>query len=161
MDLAEVKAKLAELDAAITDTAVVSFAAFDARGRRLCLYLTGRLKRQCRKGKVWGAPGMLSTLKNAAYGFDTESARSRGGSDGIFRIDRRFRPRNSMMAKLFDRFLDKPDPFVTIIERELGTSSDVWVPVRLVSHHMRLLGVLDRQGDTDRLVLVDYDDEKG
>lgn len=58
------------------------------------------------------------------------------------------------------QFLDKPDPFVATLERELGSSSKVWVPVRLVSHHMRLLGVLDRPGGTDRLVLVDNDDEK-
>ena len=103
---------------------------------------------------------MLSTLKNGAYGFDPDSPRSRGGADGIFKVDRHFRPRNSMMNKLFDRFLDKPDATVADIERELGTSIADWVPVRLVSHHMRLLGVLVRKPGSDRLVLIDYDDEK-
>jgi hypothetical protein len=35
---------------------------------------------------------------------------------------------------------------------------DALLAVRLVSHHLRLLGVLWRGADKDTLVLVDYDD---
>ena len=45
------------------------------------------------------------------------------------------------------------------LESFLGPSED-WTPVRLVSHHMRLLGVLSESEKT-RLVLVDFDNEKG
>ncbi len=34
------------------------------------------------------------------------------------------------------------------------------IPVRLVSHHLRLLGVLKHDEKSDTLVLVDYDDTK-
>ena len=160
MELAEAKAKLIQLESVLGDAEIVLFATFDTPAGKLLLYLTERLQRQCRKGKVWKSPGMLSTLKNAAYGFDIDNPRSRAGSDGIFKVDRNFRPRNSMMSKLFDRFLDKPDPSIGAIERELGSPSSEGVPVRLVSHHMRLLGVLARKSGSDHLVLVDYDDEK-
>jgi hypothetical protein len=160
MELAEAKAKLVQLESQLGVAVIVLFAVFDTPVGRLSLYLTERLQRQCRKGKVWKSPGMLSTLKNAAYGFDSDSPRSRGGSDGIFKLDRTFQPRNAMMRKMFDRFLDKPDPAIAAIERELECPSAEWLPVRLVSHHMRLLGVLARKGGSDHLVLVDYDDEK-
>lgn len=65
-----------------------------------------------------------------------------------------------MMVKIFDRFLDKPDSGAEVILRALGTTLDEVVPVRLVSHHMRLLGLLHRRVGDDVLVLVDYDDTK-
>ena len=104
---------------------------------------------------------MLTALKNAAYGFDPRSPRSRRGADGIFVVDRGFRPVNSMMNKLFSQFIDKPDPLVSVLAGALGSAAEDWVPVRLVSHHMRLLGVLSLAGDEAQLVLVDYDDDKG
>ena len=44
--------------------------------------------------------------------------------------------------------------------REACKKGRVWkslVPVRLVSHHLRLLGVLSRGATEDALVLVDFD----
>jgi len=38
-----------------------------------------------------------------------------------------------------------------------GAGLDQIVPVRLVSHHLRLLGLLQRGPQRDLLVLVDYD----
>jgi len=43
---------------------------------------------------------MLKALKNAAYGFDEKQARSRGGADGIFLLDRHFTPKNEMILPL-------------------------------------------------------------
>ncbi|NOU28879.1 MAG: hypothetical protein HOO96_13325, partial [Polyangiaceae bacterium] len=59
---------------------------------------------------------------------------------------------------VFDRFLDKPDPLVATIATTFGVAPGALSPVRLVSHHLRLLGVLAAQGNAAQLVLVDYDD---
>ena len=104
---------------------------------------------------------MLTALKNAAYGLDRERTRSRGGADGIFLLDRDYRPANEMMRKIFDRFLDKPDPLVAVIAERYRVSPEAMLPVRVVSHHMRLLGVFIDAGDRVQIVLIDYDDTKG
>ena len=148
LDLAEVEL---ELDA------VAKLADFGAGNHSLGVFITARLRRQCKKGRVWGSSGMLTALKNAEYGLDASRPRSRGGSDGVFLLDRAFHPPNAMMRKLFDRFLDKPDPLVAELEQRFGVLSEQWLPVRVVSHHMRLLGVLIRGSGGDVLVLVDYD----
>ena len=62
-----------------------------------------------------------------------------------------------MMAKIFDRFLDNLDSDANEIAKNLGTSIENLLPVRLVSHQMRLLGVLSRREKSDCLVLVDFD----
>ena len=160
MDIAEAKTRLAEVEASLTDRPATRFADFDTPYGSLRVLVTDRLRRKCRKGRVWKSPQMLTALKNAVYGFNRDAPRSRGGADGLFLVDRDFRPANSMMKKLFDEFIDKPDGLVKPLEGLLGTSKDSWIPVRLVSHHMRLLGVLSF-GDPGQLVLVDYDDEKG
>ena len=100
---------------------------------------------------------MLVTLKNAAYGFDERQSRSVSGRDGIFLMDRAFRPANPMMHKLFDRFLDHEDSGALQLANALGFALGELLPVRLVSHHMRLLGVLARSNSEDWLVLVDCD----
>jgi hypothetical protein len=100
---------------------------------------------------------MLKALKNAAYGFDEKQARSRGGADGIFLIDRHFTPKNEMMKKLFDGFIDQPKSGVMEIAAALDIEPSVLLPVRVVSHHLRLLGVLHRASTEDWLILVDCD----
>jgi hypothetical protein len=133
---------------------------FNRDGRTLNLALTGRLMRRAKKGRVWKSPAFLSAMKNAEYGFDERHARSHGGSDGVFVIDRSFRPANEMMRKIFDRYLDKPDSGVDSIINELDVEAAELLAVRVVSHHMRLLGILHRRAPEDWLVLVDYDDTK-
>jgi hypothetical protein len=160
MDLAEAKALLSSIETTLADVPMVALSTFDTPHGQLELYITERLRRQNRKGKVWKSHGMLATLKNAAYGFDAASSKSRGGADGIFKLNRDFRPPNLMIKKLFDRFLDKPDPLVAELEDALNTAQRDWTPIRLVSHHMRLLGVLTRNDTATRIVLVDYDDDK-
>src|SRR5262245_26006130 len=108
MELVEVKERLKAIEDALADTPWVVFQTFEREGRPLHLALTERLRKHARKEGVWRSREMLATLKNAAYGFDDEKARSVGGRDGIFLLDRTFRPANKMMHKLFDRFLDKP-----------------------------------------------------
>ncbi|MEZ5427736.1 MAG: hypothetical protein R2747_15815 [Pyrinomonadaceae bacterium] len=103
---------------------------------------------------------MLTTLNNASYGFDSLNSRSRSGSDGIFKIDENFKPINSMIKKLFNKFLNKPDKLIPFIEKYFNTTIDQFIPVRLVSHHMRLLGLLFIDGNKQNLILVDFDNEK-
>jgi len=65
-----------------------------------------------------------------------------------------------MMRKIFARYLDRPGSGVADVAASLGARPTDLQAVRLVSHHMRLLGVLFRAPSSDRLVLVDYDDTK-
>lgn len=161
MDLGDARRRLEEAEALLSARLLAPFADFATPHGKLRVLVSERLRRRCRKGKVWKTPAMLATLRNASYGFDENAPRSRGGADGVFLVDRRFRPVNSMMTKLFARFLDKPDPLVSVVAGDLGVAPSMWTPVRVVSHHMRLLGVFARTADgTAHVVLVDYDDEK-
>jgi hypothetical protein len=157
MELAKAKERLKAIDGAFADAPFVLFYTFAPGGRPLHLALTARLRRLARKAGLWGSREMLATLKNAAYGFDDRQARSVGGRDGLFLMDRNFQPANVMMRKLFDRFLDRPDGGVRKLADSLDVHMTDLLPVRLVSHHMRLLGVLARKPDADWLVLVDCD----
>ncbi|VAW71507.1 hypothetical protein MNBD_GAMMA12-3821 [hydrothermal vent metagenome] len=88
------------------------------------------------------------------------SSRSRGGLDGVYLLDRDFKPANSMMKKLFDQFLDKPNSLLTHISKVFNVTYSELLPIRLVSHHMRLLGVMAHRNKKLCLVLVDYDNDK-
>ncbi|MDB5035804.1 MAG: hypothetical protein JWQ98_3045 [Chlorobi bacterium] len=160
MTLTEARDILEAIEPALPSAPFVTAHTFARDGRALHLALTERFMRRTRKGRVWKSGPLLTALKNAAYGFDEDRARSTGGSDGIFLLDRSFTPRNEMMRKIFDRYLDKPGSGATDVAEHLKASPDDLLAVRLVSHHMRLLGVLHRTRDEDWLVLVDYDDTK-
>jgi hypothetical protein len=157
MEPEEAKARLKAIEGELPGTPFVTFHTFSRESRSLHVCITERLRKCARKEGVWRGREMLATLKNAAYGFDEGRARSVGGRDGIFLMDRTFRPANEMMRKLFDRFLDKPGSGAAELAAALGVTLADLLPVRLVSHHMRLLGVLVRKGDADWLVLVDCD----
>ena len=157
MDLAEAKERLKAIEDELTDAPFVVFESFERNGRTLQLAITARLRKAARKEGVWRSREMIATLKNAVYGFDERKARSVGGRDGIFLMDRTFRPANAMMHKLFDRFLDKPDSGIEELTTALAVPVAELLPVRLVSHHMRLLGVLARGEAADWLVLIDCD----
>jgi len=161
VELVEAKARLKQIENTLDIRPFVEFHRFEREGRALHLTLTEGLRKSARKEGVWRSREMLTTLKNAAYGFDEKHARSVNGRDGIFIIDRSFRPVNAMMVKLFDRFLDKEESGVEEIALLLGVSVSELLPVRLVSHHMRLLGVLARKENADWLVLVDCDRSEG
>ena len=156
MDLTTAKSILNDCSRGLDDKRIVAFHSFDTPHGPLTVHVTDRLRKKCIKAKLWKKPAMLTALKNAAYGFDSKAGRSRGGSDGIFVVDRDFTPPNAMMKKLFDQFIDKPDELVDDITETFDVGADDWVPCRLVSHHLRLLGVLVG----DDLVLVDVDNTK-
>jgi hypothetical protein len=157
MEFAEAKDRLKVVEGSLAGVPFVEFHTFEREGRPLHLALTERLRKCARKEGVWRSREMFATLKNAAYGFDERLARSAGGRDGIFLLDRSFRPSNEMMRKLFDRFLDKPGSGADELATALGMPLAELLPVRLVSHHLRLLGMLARLDNADWLVLVDCD----
>ena len=160
MDLSEIGFKLEAAEAELATRQIAVFADFRTPHGDLRVSVTDRLLRRSRKGRVWKSPSMLTALKNGAYGFDPKASRSRGGADGIFSVDRNFKPESAMMTKLFAQFLDKPDPLVDVLAAHLRKPPKEWFTVRLVSHHMRLLGVLVISPAVGHLVLVDYDDAK-
>jgi hypothetical protein len=157
MEPAEAKERLKVIEGTLADVPFAELHVFEREGRGLHVAVTARLHKHARKEGVWRSREMLATLKNAAYGVDEKQARSVGGRDGIFLMDRTFRPANEMMRRLFDQFLDKPGSGAEEVVAALGVPLGALLPVRLVSHHMRLLGVLARIGEEDWLVLVDCD----
>lgn len=156
MTLAETKRLVEEVEGQLEGKPFVVAHRFTREGRAL----TDRLMRRARRGRIWKSPAFLTALKNAEYGFDERHARSQGGSDGIFLLDRSFHPTNEMMRKIFDRYLDKPGSGIERVSKELGVDAAALLAVRVVSHHMRLLGIFHRARSEDWLVLVDYDDTK-
>jgi hypothetical protein len=54
-----------------------------------------------------------------------------------------------MMRKIFARYLDRPGSGVADVAASLGARPTDLQAVRLVSHHMRLLGVLFRAPSSD------------
>lgn len=157
MTLEELKTEVRAIEPTLASVAYAEVRTFRRDGRALRLCLTERLRRRSRRGRVWLSKPFLTALKNAAYGFDSSTPRSRGGSDGIFLLDRTFSPPNSMMKKLFAGYIDKPNSGFTEVAAALPADPADLIPVRLVSHHLRLLGVLHRSPEADCLILVDYD----
>lgn len=160
MDVAKAKDRLKECDQELNSTLLVLFHVFERDGRPLRVCVTSRLKKRATKDGLWRSKEMLVTLTNAAYGFDENTSRSVSGRDGIFLLDRAFRPENEMMRKLFDRYIDKHNSGFLEIAKAMQKMPDELRPVRLVSHHMRLLGLLAIDTDQDHLVLVDCDRSK-
>lgn len=160
MTLQEAKDKITMIEDRLNDEPFVVFHTFERNQRLLHLALTERLRKRLKKARLWKSAPVLTALKNAEYGFDEKHARSLGGSDGIFLLDRTFSPKNEMMRKIFDQYLDKPDSGIKEITDRLNLTKAQLNAVRLVSHHLRLLGVLGRVNHEDWLVLVDYDDTK-
>ncbi|MFT5679500.1 MAG: hypothetical protein ACI8RZ_000404 [Myxococcota bacterium] len=159
VDLADLKTRLTAVEDDLTGVPFLRLHTFPGE-RPLHLCLTDRLRKRARKGRVWKSTGFLTAMKNAAYGYQEGHTHSRGGADGIFALDRSFTPANRMMSLLFAGYLDKPRSGAKTVAVTLGVSVEDLKPVRLVSHHMRLLGLISRQETGDWLVLVDYDDTK-
>lgn len=160
MNLEQLKASVGAVEDRLAQFPFVVVHEFARDGHPLRLALTERLRKACKRGRVWQSTAFLTALRNAQYGFDENKAHSPGGADGIFLLTRTHQPPNEMMRKLFDRFLDRPGSGAGEIAGALGTPLGSLVPVRLVSHHLRLLGLLQREEARDTLVLVDYDDTK-
>jgi hypothetical protein len=157
MELEEIAERLKSIEGGLGEAPWTLVHSFERDRRVLHVAVTERLRKAARKEGVWRSREMLTALKNAAYGFDEQRARSVGGRDGLFLLDRTFRPPNEMMRKIFDRYLDRAGSGAQEVAASLEVSLGDLLPVRLVSHHLRLLGVLARREDADWLILVDCD----
>lgn len=154
-DLKTLQDELTAAEARLTTDPYVALRPVARDGRPLQVVLTQRFHRLARRARLWRSTALLVTLKNAGYGFDPAHARSLGGRDGIFLIDRSVD--GPMTRKLYTKFLDRADSGAAELAAWLAAPLAQLQPVRLVSHHLRLLGVLHRGESTDRLALVDLD----
>jgi hypothetical protein len=159
-NLTELKTKVAAIEPLLNQNTFVVLEEQQCNERKLIIALTHRLYILLKKQKLWQSNDFLITLKNAKYGFNHNNPRSRGGKDGIFLVEKNFKPRNKMIDKLYDRFIEKPNSGINEIASSLGTTSKNLKAVRLVSHHMRLLGLLFIKENEDWIVLIDYDKTK-
>lgn len=125
--------------------------------RELKVYLSRSLKKQARKSKTWKSKEFCITLRNVKYGLDGETSRSKGGRDGVYLLDRNFTPRNEMQKRIFDRFIDSQSSDYSEILKALKISHNGTQAIRVVSHHMRLVGIYRSHESEDILVLVDVD----
>ena len=80
MDLSVAKEKLRVAERGLESQPLAFFAEFDTPYGELQVFVTERLRRKCLKGRVWKSAAMLAALKNAGYGFDAKTPRSRGGA---------------------------------------------------------------------------------
>lgn len=160
MDLDELKERITACEAPLQSNLYVEFDRQQLSGKTQVTYFTSALLKKCKKGRVWKSQAFLITLKNSKYGFDELQSRSVSGRDGIFLIDRHFVPRNSMQKKIFDQFIDKETSDFAKLVDVLQLHPGELKAVRVVSHHLRLLGFMEIRKNENILVLVDYDDEK-
>ena len=65
MDLAVAKKKLQVIEVVLDQEPRAFFAEFDTPYGMLKVIVTERLRRKCRKGRVWKSAAMLTALKNA------------------------------------------------------------------------------------------------
>ena len=148
MTLDEWKQKLAGLEGRIAGEPFVHLHTVQRGARPLQVALTERLRRRARREPCWMSVPFLTALKNVEYGFDETKARS-------LRSRRDLSPRPRLHT---DRYLDHPRSGVDDVAATLGAPREQLLAARVVSHHMRLLGVLWRGPSADWLVLVDFDD---
>lgn len=154
-EVATLQHELTEIEARLASEPFVALRPAFRDGRALHVVLTQRFHRLARRARLWRSNAMLVTLKNVGYGFDPAQARSLGGRDGIFLLDRAVD--GPMTRKVYGRFLDRPDSGAAELAAYLDAPLDQLQAVRLVSHQLRLLGVLHRKPDADWLAIIDLD----
>ncbi|WAS96494.1 hypothetical protein [Nannocystis punicea] len=154
-ELADLRAALDAAEERLTTDEFAELPAAERDGRTIRVVLTRRFLKAARRARIWRGSALAITLKNARYGFDPTRARSLGGRDGVYLLDRTVD--NSMTRKIYGQFLDRPDSGVAEVARFLAATPAELQAIRLVSHHLRLLGVLYRGASADWLVIVDFD----
>ncbi len=145
------------METALRESLLVRYGDFVVNERAFSVFLAQKLMKEARKSKVWKSKEFCITLRNIKYGLDPEQSKSKGGRDGIYLLDKGFRPYNEMQRRIFDRFTDKPDSDYMAITEQLNLDRDKTVAVRVVSHHMRIVGIYHKGKTEDTLVLVDVD----
>lgn len=124
-------------------------------GKTVTVGITARFLKAVRQAGFDRSPRLYSALRNAGYGLDRARPRSRAGRDGVYLLDRSFRPVNEMMAKIYDRYLDRDGSGASGVAKALGVALTDLQAVRVVAHGIRLIGVRCETDGTERIVLVD------
>ncbi|MEZ4450792.1 MAG: hypothetical protein R3B09_15025 [Nannocystaceae bacterium] len=153
LDALQEQLRAAEADLAAGE--LVALRPIERDGRAIHVVLTPRFYKLAQRARLWRSSALPITLKNAGYGFDPARARSLGGRDGIFLLDRGHD--GPMTRKIYGGFLDRPERGADEVAAYLGATLEELQAVRLVSHHLRLLGVLRRRPGAEWLVIVDLD----
>lgn len=124
----------------------------------MIVMLTRHFTDAVRKRRLEQGTPLWKALLNLRYGYDPKRANSAGGRDGIFDVSEKFKPKNEMVVKLYDRYLHT-DKGRTDLVQYLGTPLGEDQGVRVVSHGLRLLGFLKRQPNRKDflLALTDFD----
>ena len=154
-DVADLQAQLRAAEEPLAAGELVALRPTERDGRTTQVVLTPRFFKLAQRARIWRSSALPITLKNAGYGFDPARARSLGGRDGVFLLDRSHD--GPMSRKIYGRFLDRPESGAAEVAEYLESSLDQLQAIRVVSHHLRLLGVLHRGASVDRLVIVDLD----
>lgn len=157
MQIADIKRRLSALEDKLAKSLLVSYEDFEVNGKSLKVYLSNSLQKRARKARVWKTKEFCITLRNAKYGLDPYNTKSKGGRDGVYLLDRDFKPANEMQKRIFDQFIDKSNSDFSAIVEALKLSYEQVRAVRVVSHHMRLLGISHTGKEEDILVIVDVD----
>lgn len=160
LQIEDVKSRLAVLESDLTASLLVHYEDFTVNQRSYRVYLCQKLMKQARKNRVWKSKEFCITLRNVKYGLEQDSARSRGGRDGIYLLDQNFKPYNDMQRRIFDQFINNPASDFIAITKELDLSTAHIKAVRVVSHHMRIVGIYHTGVETDTLALVDVDTKR-
>lgn len=160
MELREIRTRVEAIETQLGCAPFVELASFRREEGALRIALTDRFRRQAERAGVWCSDGMLKNLLQAGHGLRKDRMRSLGGDDGIFVLDRNFRPENVMMRRIFGEFLDRRPAELESILGRLGCSLDHLKAVRVVSHHLRLLGIVAACDLDEWLILVDVDPTK-
>jgi hypothetical protein len=154
-DLTTLREALEEAEGRLAGEAYVALRPVVRDGRTIHVVLTARFHKLARRARLWKSPAILTALRNAGYGFDPAHPRSLGGRDGVFLIDRGVE--GPMTRKLYAGFLDRPNSGAAQLASYLGASLEQLQAVRVVSHHLRLLGVMHRRPTADWIAIVDFD----
>lgn len=157
MQIENIKSRLSALEDELAESLLVSYEDFEVNGKSFKVYLSRSLRKRARKARVWKTNEFCITLRNVKYGLDPDSAKSKGGRDGVYLLDRDFKPANEMQKRIFDQFIDKQNSDYATIVDALKLSHERIRAVRVVSHHMRLLGICHTGKEEDILVIVDVD----
>ena len=161
MDLAEAKDLLKAIEDRLADAPFVEFHAFERKGGS-CIWLSRTVCGSMPARKVCGGDARdLCDSRTRPTGMTSAtSTQCKWTGRSLPLGPPSSAPANEMMHKLFDHFLDKPGSGAEELAAALVTPLAQLLPVRLVSHHLRLLGLLARKDDADWLVLVDCDRSK-
>lgn len=157
------KAMLASEAGNRTDAAFLELTGdIDGQPFQLAVRLSPSFLQSVRKNRLQGQAALYNAYGNLKYGYDPVRAASPGGKDGIFNVSSDYRPRNEMVAKLYDRYLHT-DRGERELRQYFARPSEAQ-GVRVVCHGVRLLGFMDvrEQCGTliEKLVLVDVDVNK-